>query len=66
MYEDHIDSVPTRKYITAYVKDNIVVIYNGYLFHPGQRVIQSYGDYTINITIKYKKIHNSSSIGGES
>ena len=65
MLEDHIDSVPTRQYITAYVKDNIVVIYNGYLFYPGQRVIQSYGDYTINITIKYKKIHNSSIIGGE-
>ena len=65
MLEDNIDSVPTRKYITAYVKDNIVVIYNGYLFYPGQRVIASYGDSSIGITIKYKKIHNSSTIGGE-
>lgn len=64
MFEDHIDSVPSRKYITAYVKDNIVVIYDNKLFYPGQRVIASYGDYSINITIKYKKIHNSSTIGG--
>lgn len=65
MLEDHIDSVPTRQYITAYVKDNIVVIYDNKLFYPGQRVIASYGDYSIDITIKYKKIHNSSTIGGE-